>query len=123
MCGCFCSRTFCNIFKKPLDNCGFLVYNGKAVKNAAIAQSVERILGKDEVASSNLASSSKKSVIPTGMADFLLLIPFELAKPVKIWGTRGALPKGRYSDPSEWQRSVCNAGAPSPRRTQGTATG
>ena len=28
--------------------------------NAAIAQSVERILGKDEVASSNLASSSKK---------------------------------------------------------------
>ncbi len=39
---------------------------------AAIAQPVERILGKDEVASSNLASSSKKSVIPTGMADFLL---------------------------------------------------
>ena len=30
------------------------------------------LLGKDEVASSNLASSSKKSVIPTGMADFLL---------------------------------------------------
>ena len=28
--------------------------------NAAIAQSVERILGKDEVASSNLASSSKE---------------------------------------------------------------
>ncbi len=28
---------------------------------AAIAQSVERILGKDEVASSNLASSSKES--------------------------------------------------------------
>ena len=27
--------------------------------NAAIAQPVERILGKDEVASSNLASSSK----------------------------------------------------------------
>ena len=50
---------FCNIFKKPLDNCDFLMYNGKAVKNAAIAQPVERILGKDEVASSNLASSSK----------------------------------------------------------------
>ena len=30
---------------------------------AAIAQSVERILGKDEVASSNLASSSKASEI------------------------------------------------------------
>ena len=43
----------------------------KLSENAAIAQSVERILGKDEVASSNLASSSKKSVIPTGMADFL----------------------------------------------------
>ena len=28
-------------------------------ENAAIAQQVERILGKDEVASSNLASSSK----------------------------------------------------------------
>ena len=32
-------------------------------KNAAIAQPVERILGKDEVASSNLASSSKASEI------------------------------------------------------------
>ena len=42
----------------------------KLSANAAIAQPVERILGKDEVASSNLASSSKKSVIPTGMADF-----------------------------------------------------
>ena len=30
---------------------------------AAIAQSVERILGKDEVASSNLASSSKKKLV------------------------------------------------------------
>ena len=32
----------------------------KLFKNAAIAQQVERILGKDEVASSNLASSSRK---------------------------------------------------------------
>ena len=32
----------------------------KLCENAAIAQPVERILGKDEVASSNLASSSKK---------------------------------------------------------------
>ena len=31
----------------------------KLSRNAAIAQPVERILGKDEVASSNLASSSK----------------------------------------------------------------
>ena len=36
-------------------------------ENAAIAQPVERILGKDEVASSNLASSSKKKPrAPTG---------------------------------------------------------
>ena len=33
------------------------------LNDAAIAQSVERILGKDEVASSNLASSSKASEI------------------------------------------------------------
>ena len=37
------------------------------MRNAAIAQPVERILGKDEVASSNLASSSKKKPrTPTG---------------------------------------------------------
>ena len=34
----------------------------KLSADAAIAQSVERILGKDEVASSNLASSSKQKV-------------------------------------------------------------
>ena len=56
--------------KKTLDNLGKLLYNSEAVwrieikiKYAAIAQSVERILGKDEVASSNLASSSKTSEI------------------------------------------------------------
>ncbi len=46
------------IGKKMLDKTADPLYNLKAVKNAAIAQSVERILGKDEVASSNLASSS-----------------------------------------------------------------
>ncbi len=35
--------------------------------NAAIAQPVERILGKDEVASSNLASSSKRTLVPLGI--------------------------------------------------------
>ena len=44
--------------EKMLDKLPYSLYNLKAVKNAAIAQSVERILGKDEVASSNLASSS-----------------------------------------------------------------
>ena len=34
----------------------------KLSKAAAIAQPVERILGKDEVASSNLASSSKEKI-------------------------------------------------------------
>ena len=42
---------------------------------AAIAQSVERILGKDEVASSNLASSSKRTPIPTGIG--VLFVCFE----------------------------------------------
>ena len=41
------------------------------------------LLGKDEVASSNLASSSKKSVIPTGMADFLCVGLLELASSSK----------------------------------------
>ena len=50
--------------KKGIDFFGTMLYNGKAVwdttpQHAAIAQQVERILGKDEVASSNLASSSK----------------------------------------------------------------
>ena len=38
--------------------------------SAAIAQPVERILGKDEVASSNLASSSKKEPRPSGLGSF-----------------------------------------------------
>ena len=43
-----------------------------SARYAAIAQSVERILGKDEVASSNLASSSKKSLEPLRVLGFLL---------------------------------------------------
>ena len=43
--------------------------------------------------------------------------------PVRRWGAMGAPPVAESSDLSEWQRSVCNAGAPSPRRTPGTATG
>ena len=60
------------IFQKPLDNSCFSVYNGKAVRqHAAIAQPVERILGKDEVASSNLASSSIKEPKPLGFGSFI----------------------------------------------------
>ena len=64
----FALRKMQNICKKMLDNSFISVYNNQAVRrNAAIAQPVERILGKDEVASSNLASSSKKKPrTPTG---------------------------------------------------------
>ena len=54
-----------DFLEKTLDNFRSMIYNSEAVKrNAAIAQQVERILGKDEVASSNLASSSKKALEP-----------------------------------------------------------
>ena len=53
-----------NFSKKLLtnqDDC-YIIHklSDSETKYAAIAQQVERILGKDEVASSNLASSSKK---------------------------------------------------------------
>ena len=55
-----------------------------AGNDAVIAQSVERILGKDEVASSNLAISSRKSFIFEGFffiyAHFLQVLPFHPAK-------------------------------------------
>ena len=38
-------------------------------------------------------------------------------------GSDGSAASGGYSDLSEWQRSVGNDGALSPRRTPGTATG
>ena len=41
-----------------------------SARHAAIAQPVERILGKDEVASSNLASSSKKQSTQPGWLFF-----------------------------------------------------
>ena len=47
----------------------------KLSANAAIAQQVERILGKDEVASSNLASSSKKEPTLSGVGSFFTLQP------------------------------------------------
>ena len=52
---------FLNFTLDKLENA---LYNTQAFGgNAAIAQPVERILGKDEVASSNLASSSKASEV------------------------------------------------------------
>ena len=50
---------FLNFTLDKLENA---LYNTQAFGgNAAIAQPVERILGKDEVASSNLASSSNET--------------------------------------------------------------
>ena len=50
-----------------------------APANAAIAQSVECILGKDEVTSSNLVSSSKKSRCPARDSGiFLFFVIFYL---------------------------------------------
>ena len=40
--------------------CYYIIRTSKGVRDAAIAQQVERILGKDEVTSSNLVSSSKR---------------------------------------------------------------
>ena len=48
-----------------------------SAKHAAIAQPVERILGKDEVASSNLASSSIKNPKPFGFGFFICADRFE----------------------------------------------
>ena len=48
--------------KKVLDIFCRLSYNMQAIAIAAMAQLVARILGKDEVTSSNLVSSSKNPV-------------------------------------------------------------
>ena len=60
-----------------LDKYMQALYNTQAVRNAAIAQPVERILGKDEVASSNLASSSIKRPKPFGFGLFIVVDRFE----------------------------------------------
>ena len=64
-CGLICFIIFLQKAKKFLDKWRGFRYNKEAVwetTNAAIAQQVERILGKDEVSSSNLDSSSKKHI-------------------------------------------------------------
>ena len=77
-----------DFFEKGLDIFSGVIYNGKAVKNAAIAQSVERILGKDEVASSNLASSSKDTP-KFRLRSFSFRAPQELA-------TSSAFAEGKF---------------------------
>ena len=68
------------LYKRPLEKTKFfikklltnqfksvIIYRSIAV-DAAMAQSVERVLGKDEVPSSNLGSSSKIKSTPKGEA-------------------------------------------------------
>ena len=52
-----------------------IMYNNKVAINAAMAQEVERILGKDEVTSSTLVSSSKKKDTMKIVSFFLCLYP------------------------------------------------
>ena len=52
-----------------------------SARYAAIAQSVERILGKDEVASSNLASSSKTLKLLEFRGFFLFIMVFHVLIP------------------------------------------
>ena len=45
------------------------------------------------------------------------------ARPLSRMGSDATAAGGGGREQSEWQRSVCNAAAPSARRTPGTATG
>ena len=65
---------FLQFAEKPFDKARGREYNIRVIDDAAIAQSVERILGKDEVASSNLASSSTKVLEPQRFEDFSFFI-------------------------------------------------
>ena len=62
----------------------------KLSANAAIAQPVERILGKDEVASSNLASSSKKTSRPIRDGCFFISL-------LQIFTGEASIPPCRFS--------------------------
>ena len=59
-----------------LDKTAFINYNSNVAKiNAAMAQVVEHILGKDEVTSSNLVSSSRKTLVRKNKS-FLVIFAF-----------------------------------------------
>ena len=53
-------KYFLTFFKKSIDKYSTVCYNIKAVENAAVAQLVEHMLGKHEVAGPTPASSSKR---------------------------------------------------------------
>ena len=72
----FCILIFFNFL---LDFNYYLGYNNQvAIKYAARAQEVERILGKDEVTSSTLVSSSKNPVHVSGRDFYFLLLTSSL---------------------------------------------
>ena len=68
-------------------------------------------------------AASLSSVDPTGSADFLLLIPFELAKPVRIWGARGALPMADTATRASGRGQRGTKAFQSQGHSLGTATG
>ena len=70
---------------------------------AAIAQPVERILGKDEVASSNLASSSNKTSGQSA-GRFLNILPEELATESQA---RSAFRPEDYDHTLQYKNSSC----------------
>ena len=53
--------------------CYYINVAEQTMEDADVAQSVERILGKDEVTSSNLVSSSKKHLKSSDFWCFLLI--------------------------------------------------
>ena len=57
-----------------------ICYNGFSVENAVIAQMVERILGKDEVAGSIPANSSKQKSVHFRERIFVYIIHYLLKK-------------------------------------------
>ena len=63
-----------NIFKKGIDKAGRVWYNVQVVRktNAGMAQSVEHVIGNDEVISSILITSSKKKSRASGFFFFVL---------------------------------------------------
>ncbi len=61
-----------------LDKASYLLYNNICCKYAAMAQVVEHILGKDEVTSSNLVSSSKRKSVLVRERIFVCIIHFSI---------------------------------------------
>ncbi len=95
--------------KKALDKNARILYNAKAAWEkalyAAIAQLVERILGKDEVGSPNLPSSSIKTPFFAGKSGLLFFTKIVRQKkgPKKAprFAFDGRIPKAG-ADPASW---------------------